>query len=315
MTQIRRILLVLDPSLSRTPAVDRAQALARHTQAELWLGLFDRGSRLGLPGFHDSAEGRGLEGRMRDRSSARLLELQAELAATGLRVQVIDDREHAGAERIAEQIRQHEIDLVIKDVGHESALRRLVFLPLDWEILRSCPVPVWMAGSAAMGLPRNVVAAVDPLNPEHGSGPLNDAILGMARALADPDAARLRVFTAFAGVPTTLQALDPIGISINASYEELHEDLRRQHRCALTALLQRQGLGEHDAVVLFGPPVPALLEAIEDNRPDVLVVGTIRRRGIDRLLMGSTVERLVGQAPCDIIAVPVSASNTEAHES
>lgn len=308
MKPIRRILLILDPSLSRTPALDRAEALARQCGAQLWLGLFDRGPRLGVLGVMNRAQARRLESMMRDQMSTRLRELQGQLVEGGLDVQVIDVRARAAARDMVDQASGHDIDLVIKDVAQGSALRRLVVLPLDWELLRNSPAPVWMVGPNPGGLPRRVVAAVDPVNPEHGSGPLNDAILDMATLLSRASGGHVRVFSAFAGITPVLNGLDPAAIPLGSMPEDLYESLRKEHRHALDVLLERHGLTEHDSVILYGPPAYTLLDTLEGYRAELLVVGTIRRRGVERLLMGSTVERLIGETPCDLIAVPASRS-------
>ena len=309
MKPIRRILLILDPSLARTPAVERAAAFARETKATLWLGLFDRGPRLGVLGVLDRSEARHIEDMMRDQLSARLKDLCRDLSDSGLTVQMIDDRDPVSASRIIEHADKERIDLIIKDVGHESVLRRLVFLPLDWELLRTSSVPVWMVGAQARPgqLPQRVVAAVDPLNPEHGAGPLNESLLDVAQLLAGAGSGHVRVFTAFSGLPAAMQGLDPNGLPMSQSYEELYDELRKEHRRLFDALLKRHRMTADDAVILFGPPATTMLDALEGYRADVLVVGTIRRRGIDRFLMGSTVERLIGDAPCDIFAVPAIA--------
>lgn len=307
MSSFHRILLILDPALNPTPALDRAAALARAFNAQLWIGLFDRGPRLGVLGLINPNESERFEHLMRDQLSTRLEELRERLARSGLTVHLIDDRHRTSADRILDQVAHNQIDLVIKDVGHESALHRLVFLPFDWEILRACPVPIWMVGPASSGLPRRIVAAVDPSNPEHGAGPLNDAILATARGLRKIGNGSLKVFTAFTGLPSALQGLYPSTISVNASFEDLYEYLRKEHRKGLTMLLGRNHLHEDDAVVLNGNAAHAVLGALETQPADVLVVGTIRRHGFERLLMGSTVERLVGQAPCDVLVVPAAA--------
>jgi universal stress protein E len=180
----------------------------------------------------------------------------------------------------------------------------MIFLPLDWELLRLSPVPVWLVCGAGTGAPRRVAAAVDPVHPEHGAGALNDAILQNARALTEPGVGTLKVFSAFAGLPPGLAALDPAGLAMAYSHEEIYERMRRDHRTALDTLLARHGLGAESAEMLYGPPAEVLWEAAALFDPDVLVVGSLRRRGLDRLLMGSTVERLIVHAPCDILAVP-----------
>lgn len=309
MTPVRRILLVLDSSLAQTPAVQRAVAVARAQQAELWLALFDRGPALGLLGALDRAQAQRLEDLMREQESARLEELRAQLARTHeITVHALDLRQRPSAQAILDCVRARHIDLLIKDVGHESALRRLVFLPLDWELLRESPVPVWIVGSQAGGLPHRLVAAVDPVQPVHGAGALNDRILHLARQLAGTHG-YLRVFSAFVGLPSALTGLDPLGLSLSASHEALYEALRHDHREALFALLQRHALPADAATILYGPAAPALLDTLDSYRPELLIVGTVRRHGLDRALLGSTVERLVGDAPCDVLAVPAQADD------
>lgn len=305
MTSIRRILVLLDPALLPTPALDRAVALATAFKAELWLGLFDTGPRLGLWGIMDRKEAEHLESLMRDQESTRLLDLMRGLQdRTGLELRTVDHRGRPRADQIVEQVIEHDIDLVIKDVGHDSALRRLIFLPLDWELLRTSPVPVWLASPRATGLPRRLAVAVDPVHPEHGAGKLNNALLETARLVAAPGKARLRIFSAFAGLPVALNTLDPQAVYMAMPYDELYERLWADHREAFDTLLAAHRLPADSGEVLVGTPEERLLDALDTYQPDVLILGTMRRHGLDRLLLGSTAERIIGKASCDVLTVP-----------
>lgn len=313
MNAVRRILVVLDPSRLRSPALERGIALANAFKAELWLALYDRGPRLGLLGLGDRAEAHRLEALMREQESTRLEELRCSIASESpLTVNTIDTAERVDAAHILDDASRLHIDLLIKDVGHESSLRRLVFLPLDWELLRHSPVPVWMAGNSQSGLPKKIVAAVDPVHPEHGAGALNDDILTASRRLQDLAHADLRVFSAFAGLPPGVQSMDPIGMSMAGSFEDLYEQMRADHRAALAALMKQHDLRDDQTVLLYGPAAYSLLDALAGDTPDLLVVGALRRGGLHRLLMGSTVERLIGEAPCDVLVVPAGAANVTA---
>ncbi len=313
MKSIRRILLILDPSLARTPAMERAVALARALKADLWLGLFDAGSSLGVWGLLDRAQAHDLERRMRDQESVRLEDLVRGLREyEQLSVNSIDDLARPNAEHIVAKVQHYAIDLVIKDVGHDSVLQRLIHTPLDWELLRTCPVPMWLVAAKSTGLPARVAMAFDPLHPEHGAGALNEAILAMARSVAAPGQASLRLLSAFAGLPTGLPALDPAGTGLAFPYEEFQERLRGAHRAAFDQFLAQHGVPHENAEVLYGPPAAAVLEALGVFHPDVLVVGSLRRQGLDRVFMGSTAERLVGRAGCDVLVVPVSAAVLDA---
>jgi nucleotide-binding universal stress UspA family protein len=58
------------------------------------------------------------------------------------------------------------------------------------------------------------------------------------------------------------------------------------------------------AVRTGGAPAAEIVEEAVDWRADVLVVGTHARHGIDRLLLGSTAEACMRDAPCNVLAVP-----------
>lgn len=52
-----------------------------------------------------------------------------------------------------------------------------------------------------------------------------------------------------------------------------------------------------------GRPVHAILQAAEENRPDLIVLGTHGRTGVGRLLLGSVAERVLAEASIDVLAV------------
>ncbi|ELZ24731.1 universal stress protein [Natrinema limicola] len=60
------------------------------------------------------------------------------------------------------------------------------------------------------------------------------------------------------------------------------------------------------STVLEGQPERELLEYIDDHEIDLVVMGTHGRSGIDRLLLGSTTERLLRHASTPILAVTPS---------
>jgi len=66
---------------------------------------------------------------------------------------------------------------------------------------------------------------------------------------------------------------------------------------------------QRKAFVRAGEPADAILEEIRDAGADLLVVGTHGRRGVSRVLLGSTAEKLVRLSPIAVLTVkhtPVS---------
>jgi len=58
-----------------------------------------------------------------------------------------------------------------------------------------------------------------------------------------------------------------------------------------------------DVIVQWGYPSDTILAFAEDRKADLIVMGTHGRRGLDRVTMGSTTERVLRQASCAVLAV------------
>jgi nucleotide-binding universal stress UspA family protein len=60
-----------------------------------------------------------------------------------------------------------------------------------------------------------------------------------------------------------------------------------------------------------GDAVTEILQVAQDERVDLVVMGTHGRTGLDRLLMGSVAEQVVRQAPCPVLTVKVPRSDVK----
>jgi nucleotide-binding universal stress UspA family protein len=80
-------------------------------------------------------------------------------------------------------------------------------------------------------------------------------------------------------------------------------DLRRQNAEAMVAgvadRLRSAGF-RVSTIVREGDPRHAILDAASDWRPDVIVLGSHGRRGLNRFLLGSVSESVARHAPCSV---------------
>ena len=125
--------------------------------------------------------------------------------------------------------------------------------------------------------------------------------LDHAAAIAQRDQARLTVLYVFANLPS--MDVPPLVLS-PADRERIRDDLRRM--CAKVS-----------------PSVPIAHRVVEAERvyrtilaeqvdlgADLLVLGTHGRSGFDRLLLGSTTEKMLRRAPCPLLTVPARQGET-----
>lgn len=294
MSQYQRLLLIINPALRHSSAINHAAALAKASGASLhiaaltpsskWLSLLEEGDR-------ESGRERYLQ------DHRGWLEAQAEnLRGRGIEVTT----EVAWAEDIKQDIIEHvtdmQPDVLIKEVQHESALKRAFFTPLDWHLLRHCPVPVFLVGGSSFVLPRKVVAAVEVSDVESTDNELNDRIIKQACSLAMQCNAELHLLYA-CDISAAFLA-DMGGLTL----ADLTHALRRDLETSFIELADRFGVPSDRRHFIEGNPVRALSEFADEHNVDVIVMGRVQSHGVDKLL-GSTTEHILYQVPCCVLAV------------
>ena len=294
MSQYQRLLLIINPALRHSSAINHAAALAKASGASLhiaalspsskWLSLLEEGDR-------ESGRERYLQ------DHRGWLEAQAEnLRGRGLEVTT----EVAWAEDIKQDIIEHvtdmQPDVLVKEVQHESALKRAFFTPLDWHLLRHCPVPVFLVGGSSFVLPRKVVAAVEVSDVESTDNELNDRIIKQACSLAMQCNAELHLLYA-CDISAAFLA-DMGGLTL----ADLTHALRRDLETSFIELADRFGVPSDRRHFIEGNPVKALSEFADEHNVDVIVMGRVQSHGVDKLL-GSTTEHILYQVPCCVLAV------------
>jgi universal stress protein A len=70
-------------------------------------------------------------------------------------------------------------------------------------------------------------------------------------------------------------------------------------------LAARLGVPKEHCQVLFGFPVEGVISLAEKWKVDLIIVGHHHKKWFQSLIMGHTSERVLHEAPCDILAVQI----------
>lgn len=89
------------------------------------------------------------------------------------------------------------------------------------------------------------------------------------------------------------------------SMDELYRDIEANavkeiEKCCVEDL---RGYKNIEYKVLKGVPHEEILKFAEENAIDLIIMGTHSRKGLDRVIFGSTAERVVRHAPCPVLTV------------
>jgi len=297
MGQYERLLLVADQTLHQSAAMLRAIALAKASGAALDVRAFVEP----VPITHlweekiDDVDAQRYQRRYR-RWVADELEQLSNQGLDGT-VDVVFSS-HPLLD-ILKTVHVLKPDLLIKDVRLEPALKRVFITPLDCHLLRECPIPVHLVNQIRYALPHRVVAAVDPFDPDTQISGLNDVIIRSANALALQCDVPLHLLCAY-DLSAAFNGEAPV---VNGGWnEDLANELRQTLHQAFVALADRHGVPPERRHFVMGHPVQVINEFVEQYLADVVVMGTVHRVGIERVI-GSTTERALYSVPGSILAV------------
>ncbi|VVP16376.1 universal stress protein [Pseudomonas fluorescens] len=298
MSQYQRLLLIAGPAMRHTPALERAAAIAEATGAALHITVFIEDSHLlGLK----SAGARFRE--VCQQENETWLKDEADLIrGRGVVVSTEVLVTRTALQEILRHVAEMQPDLVIKDVQHESALKRVFITPLDWHLLRECPVPVHLVSEVRCPLPRVVVAAVDPSRPETQITGINDRIIQAANGLSMQCSAELHLLHAYDLSQTHISDAGAGAVTMPG----FSNDVRKSLKKSFIALAAHYGVPTERQHFVEGPPGKALADFAAHHRADVIVMGNAHRKGLGKWV-GSTTEHVLYQVPCNIFAVTGSA--------
>lgn len=294
MNKLENILVVMGPLDRPDVALRRAVELARRSDALLRLCLFDHDPAIAMQGEALAATARQaavadfLEERMQ-----RLGTIAAGLAQAGLRVECEAVWAQLPHRAIVARTAKLKPDLVIR--GLERTLRATYApRPLDWRLLRLLPADLMLVRGDSSPLSRRILAAVDACDSPTHPWPLNRAIVGSARRLAEQGEASLHLAHVAAALPGGGAVDDALPTAGEAGGRDA-EAFRR--------FAGQQGLPDDCCHLLSGEPAPAVLQLARSLEADLLVVGSIYRSAWDRFMLGATAEQLLAEADCDLLLV------------
>ncbi len=93
----------------------------------------------------------------------------------------------------------------------------------------------------------------------------------------------------------------------HVSIDEMYKDMEKSAKAQLEKnfIDEMRGFKDIEHVVLKGTPYEEIAKFVEENNIDLIVIGTHGRKGIDRMIFGSTAEQVIRYAPCPVLCVRI----------
>lgn len=303
MTDKQRILVVVDPTAEAQPAVQRGAWLARRLDMGLELFICHYDPYLSGERFFDSPGLKRARREVMDAMLTRLAHLAEPLAAEGLAVTTSAAWDTPLDEGIVRKVLATRPALVLKDTHYHHALKRSVFSNTDWNLIRSCPAPLWLVKPEAPVEPFRLVAAVDPMHEHDKPATLDHTLLRQAEWLAGRCDGELHLFHSYDPMPAIAGTATTVATPISVPADSITEEMASAHGAALRELATTYGLEAPRVHLQRGPARELLPEFTSRLQAGLVVMGAVARGTLRRLFLGSTAEQVLDRLPCDVLVI------------
>lgn len=294
----KQILALLDSDIQAAqPALEKAVALARRQQASLTLYVNAWSAALERRMAHDRAQLPALSEALISAWENNLRHQLDTLDAPDTETLIV--WESAEKQTLIDLLLTRQPDLLVLNRSSEPALQRWLMTPRDWRMIRKAPCAVLCVGEQPWPAQPAVLAALDPDTDSDERAALNDRIIAAARQLANDLSGQLSLAQVVEYPDETLVML--AGEAVPVSLNDV-DNLRHYYRQRLQETAQHYQLGADQALLLEGAPHRALAEQMESH-PGVLVLGTVHRGAVKRLLLGNTAEQILLHSRSDVLVV------------
>lgn len=188
---------------------------------------------------------------------------------------------------------KHPFDMVIK-----SGLRNetLIHTSTDWRLLRECKTPVMITTRRSWKKKPNIIAAIDFSTHTKSKIKLNHSIMTTAQSLAEKLKEQVHVVFALT-VPQPLVDMDIINPKTHA------REKRKKLQPEIEKFCTQYGIDSDHLHIKSGSPDKVIPSVATRLKSDLVVTGTIGRKGVKGKFMGNTAESILTRLHTDIIAI------------
>lgn len=298
MPHFKNVLVVIDPTEDNQKAFSRALELAQKQELTLTVFLTIYDFSYEMTTMLSGEEREQMRQAVIKERSDWLAELIQKSQETMREINTKVVWHNRPYESIIRAVIEGNFDLVIKGTHQHDHLRSVIFTPTDWHLLRKCPCSVLLVKDHEWPEHGQVLAAVSAGTQDEEHQQLNDKIVSEAKHMSQLLKANTHLINAY---PPT-----PINISVEIpefDADDYNASVRNYHQETMTALSNKHGLTEDTCHIYEGMPEDVIPRAANELDAELVVIGTIGRRGFSAALIGNTAEHVIDNINCDLLAI------------
>ena len=303
MSDKQTILVILEPDNHPYDVVERAGWLAELNDFDislLWCNA--ETSPLGFP-FLVSNEAREIGREIQAAQSEIVDYLAKPLRERGITVTTKVLEERPISDGIVSVVKALKPVYLLKGTQYHAAAERSIFVDTDWQLIRSCPCPLWLIKPTLIGEKPVIIAAVDPVHSHDKPAALDQIIVEQAMKVASKDNGDVHLLHTYQWMTGVGSAATKTFKPIKVPVTDIEERVRNEHQERLNELAKANDIDAKHVHLLPGDARELIPAFVRQQKASLVVMGALARWGLKRAIIGSTAERVLDHLPCDILIV------------
>jgi len=297
MSVYKRILVLINPTDKQQPALSRAIELAEKFGSHITLLSCIYDVNYEYTHVLNKDERKSLKEALLTHELKALHALVQEYQMSEIsNVEVIWHKKlYQGAVDVA---RKHDCDLIVKATKAHSKIMQRIFTPNDWNLLRYSPVNVLMVKDHEWPQNGKMIAAISINDSDDEHTWLSKQVASEAMEMARMFEADLHLVNTYLGAPAHISIEVP-----QFSADTYNANVLQQHTAELNKIADSIKLS-HDCVhVKEGLPEDIIPDICARQDAELLILGSVGRKGLPAALLGNTAEHIVDSINCDTLVV------------
>lgn len=289
MIKIDTVVALVDVNDEYEGVIEKAASIAGANNANLELVCIEYSSYFEDGHYFDPIQAAELRSQTLEEHRLRLEEIADTLKSEALKVDTFVAWGHPAYKSLNEHIKHPEFTLVVKSTKHHNKIARLFLSNEDWDLIRNCASSLLLVKGQPWSKEPVFVTAIDPNHANDKPAALDVKMVACSQVLAGSCGGSVHLFHSDS-VPPFMGVYSLI----------MNED---DKSAKLAEFGRRAGIETSHCHWTDSPIEVSLPKLLDELDVSVVVMGAISRSGIDRVLIGSTAERLLDLIERDVLIV------------
>lgn len=225
--------------------------------------------------------------------------------SSSMRYDIVFSDEEPEFVAVIQRVLKQDHDLVIKAAEDDSEKKVLGFRSMDLSLLRKCPCPVWISRKPADPSEVKILTAIDSRTEEKGGHDLSIKLLDIGQTIANKLNGSNTVVSCWDFEHESFLRNSGFSKMQSSEVDKLLEQSKQQCFETFKGVIKQSSVDISDDQLVFERGAPRLIipKMVEEEKIDIVVMGTVARTGVPGFIIGNTAENIIQNLSCSMFAV------------